>query len=580
MIHQIKFLKKLILFIAFAWSLLIFIFLYTSVIHEFKYANELALTEAKTSVKKDLAFRSWVASHGGVYVPITKRTPPNPYLSHISNRDVNTTDGLQLTLMNPAYTLSQLMGDYSNLYGTKGHLTSKILMNPNNKPDKWEEKVLDIIEESREPFYEKKVINNKKYIRYMDPLITQTSCLKCHAFQGYKVGDIRGAVSVSIPLKGFEDKALIHSKRIVFEFIFIWLIGLFLIYIGYNKLKDYINEKIESYEQHIFSLVDMIEQRDSYTAGHSKRVAKYAVKIAKEMGYSTEKVDLLYRASMLHDIGKVSTPDSILLKPGKLTSLEYELIKQHVVTSYELLENIDIYHELAEIVKHHHEHYDGSGYPDGLKGDQIPMLAHIMVVADSFDAMTTDRIYKVRKSVDVALDELNFLSNKQFHAKVVSAAQKALKNIEVNITTSQLPMTKLEKARFSYFYKDLTTNVYNKNYLQYILTNNTKKEFHYSHIYGIYLHHFTQYNKENGWSKGDEMLQNVGNTLSDIFKNNLIFRLFGDDFVILSKNKLDIEKELITLTNLLKDSRLTYTFIHIENKEFNINNIEDLEKLL
>ena len=105
--------------------------------------------------------------------------------------------------------------------------------------------------------------------------------------------------------------------------------------------------KIRDYEQHIFSLVKIIEKRDRYTAGHSQRVATYSALIAKEMGYSKHEVDTLYRACMLHDIGKISTPDSILLKPEKLNNLEYEIIKEHVTVSYELLNKVDIYRDIA-----------------------------------------------------------------------------------------------------------------------------------------------------------------------------------------------------------------------------------------
>ena len=581
MAHQIIFLRKLVLLIALVWSFIIFAFLHSSIGHEYEYAYELALIEAKLSVKKDLAYRSWVASHGGVYVPVTKRTPPNPYLKHIPNRDVNTTDGQQLTLMNPAYTLSQMMRDYSELYGTKGHITSKILMNPKNRPDEWELRALDIVKKSRTIFYEKQTIDKKDHIRLMKPFVTKQVCLKCHAFQGYKVGDIRGGVSVSIPLKEFEDMALSHAKRVTMEFIFIWLMGLFLIYIGYNKLKNFIHEKIQSYEQHIYSLVDMIEQRDSYTAGHTKRVAVYAVKIAEEMGYDEKKIDLLYRASMLHDIGKISTPDSILLKPGKLSTLEYALIQQHVQISYELLKNVDIYSELAEIVRHHHERYDGSGYPAGLKGDEIPMLSHIIAIADSFDAMTTDRIYKGSKSVEIALDELKTLRGKQFHSEVVDAAQIALRHVDINVNVSQLPTTKLEKERFAYFYKDLTTNAYNRDYLQFVLNRNSKKEFNYKNIYGVYLNNFTQYNKINSWYEGDKLLKKVSDTLNDSFNDSLVFRLFGDDFIILSKkDQLDIKQQLEALNRLLKDTEVTYSFIHIQNSDYSIDNVEDLEKQL
>ena len=577
---QIKFLKIMLFVIISIWSVVITIFVITTIKDTYKFADELALNEAMVSAKKDLAYRRWGASHGGVYVPITKKTPPNPYLSHIRDRDVNTTSGLHLTLMNPAYMLRQMMDDYSNLYGIKGHITSKKLLNPKNKPDIWEEKALDIIEKTRKPYYEKTIINHKVYMRYFNPLVAQKSCLKCHGIQGYKVGDIRGAVSISVPIEKYYNEAMSNTKEIILEFFIIWFVGLGIIIFGYKKLKIYLKEKIKNYEQNIFSLVDLIEQRDSYTAGHTKRVAKYAVKIAKEMNLDKEQVEKLYIASMLHDIGKISTPDSILLKPGKLTELEYKLIQQHVIVGYEILKNIDIFKDIALIVKFHHERYDGTGYPDGLKKDEIPLLSHIMAVADSFDAMTTDRIYKGRKDVKTTLEELEQLSGKSYHPDVIKAAIKALKNITVDNSATQLPQTDVEKARFAYFYKDNLTELYNKDYLHFILSNNKREEFHYKHIYAIYLHHFTKYNQEYGWSSGDKLLNKIGNILNESGVDSLAFRVYGDDFIILSKNVFDIEKTMNKINELLKDLYIEISYKYIYDEKLNIKNIHDLDKSL
>ena len=184
------------------------------------------------------------------------------------------------------------------------------------------------------------------------------------------------------------------------------------------------------------------------------------------MGYNEDTIDKLYRASMVHDIGKISTPDSILLKPGKLSTLEYKLIQEHVSTSYQLLKKVDIFHDIAEIVRHHHESFNGSGYPQGLKGSQIPMLSQIMTVADAFDAMTTNRIYKGKKTLDASLEELQTLAGKQFNAQVVQAAVVALKGIEIP-DSNQQPRNQIEHERFAYFYKDQLTSAYNRDYLNY-----------------------------------------------------------------------------------------------------------------
>jgi putative nucleotidyltransferase with HDIG domain len=574
------FINKIVLYVSLFWSVFLLTVGSFLVFSEYMDAKNIAKEEAVVSVQKDLAYRSWAASHGGVYVPITKRTPPNPYLSHIKNRDVNTTANQQLTLMNPAYILTQMMKDYANLYGTKGHITSKILLNPKNKPDSWERQALDTIEITRKPVMSMTKINNKDYLRYLNPLVIKQPCLKCHAFQGYKLGDIRGGVSVSIPMDRHYKLAYDNSVLISLTLLLIWLIGLGAIYYGRKFVLKELDKKIKDYEQHIYSLVSMIEKRDSYTAGHTQRVANYSVLIAKEMGYVDEDIDNLYRACMLHDIGKVSTPDSILLKPGKLSKLEFNIIKEHVSTSYEILKGVDIYKDIAEIVRHHHETYDGHGYPNGLKGDEIPMLSQIMTLADSFDAMTTNRIYKARKTVQTAIAELKALSSKQFNPIIVDAAVIALKDVKIDTSISQQPQSKLEKERFVYFYNDSITGVYNREYLDYILSYNHDREFNFSCVYVVYIHNFTKYNKQHGWSNGDIMLRKFAKGLENISNEDMVFRLYGDDFIILSQKHFDIKNHLFRLEDIIKGSCLSFSYSHFDIKRDTINSIEDLEKLI
>ncbi len=168
--------------------------------HENEDAIELAKNEARAVFRKDLAFRMWAASHGGVYVPPDDRTPPNPYLSHVPDRDVTTTTGKSLTLMNPAYMLRQVMEDYKERYGVIGHITSLKLLNPINAPDKWERSTLLAFEQGANEMTEISEIDGIPHLRFMEPLITAESCLKCHSGQGYKEGDVRGGVSVSVPM--------------------------------------------------------------------------------------------------------------------------------------------------------------------------------------------------------------------------------------------------------------------------------------------------------------------------------------------------------------------------------------------
>ncbi len=576
MSQQIKILRKMIIYLVALWTLIVSVFLANNLWLKYNHANNGAINEAKLSLKKDLAFRTWVASHGGVYVPITKETPPNPYLSHIPKRNIQTIDKDNFTLMNPAYALAELMRNNANAYGSKNKITSTILLNPNNAPDKWEKKALKIIEQSRQIFYEKQTIKNQEYIRLLKPFVTEEACLKCHGFQGYKLGDIRGGISVSINIEPYYEEALNEIKPIVIQFITLWLIGLIGLWFTHKRLKLYINDKIRAYEENIYALVDMIEERDSYTAGHSKRVAHYCVLIAKEMGIDNDNLDLLRRAAMLHDIGKISTPDSILLKPSRLNKLEYDIIQEHVSSGYELLRKIDFYGELSEVMRHHHEHYDGSGYPNGLKNEEIPLLSQIMSVADAFDAMTTNRIYKGRKELDEALEELQELSGKQFHPKIAYAATKALSNINIQNDINQVPKTKLEKERFSYFYKDHLTQAHNPEYLKFILSKNKDEAFLYKYILSIALHNFSNYNKISGWENGNKKLIELSETLQSTFPDDLLFRIQGDDFLLISRNSIDQKIVQESLYPHFVNSCITLQYKTLDIDALNLKNLEEL----
>ena len=234
MYTKVLLINKIFYIVLTIWTILLFGAAVVIVYDNYNYADSLAKNEAIVSVKKDLAYRYWIASHGGIYAPITKRTPPNPYLAHIKNRDVYTSAGQHLTLMNPAYVLSQMMHDYAKLYGTKGHITSRILLNPKNKPDKWEEQILTKAEVTKESYMARENIKGQEYLRYLKPLVTQKSCLKCHAFQGYRVGDIRGGVSVSIPLKPFYVQAWNNALNEIIILLIIYGIGVYGIF--YPKL--------------------------------------------------------------------------------------------------------------------------------------------------------------------------------------------------------------------------------------------------------------------------------------------------------------------------------------------------------
>ncbi|MDD2791007.1 MAG: HD domain-containing protein [Sulfurimonas sp.] len=298
-----------------------------------------------------------------------------------------------------------------------------------------------------------------------------------------------------------------------------------------KKIRAMEDEKTLHYGELLESLVNLIEKRDAYTAGHTARVANYCSIIADEMNLTKLDKEQLYEAAILHDIGKIVVPDAILLKPGKLSQAEYALIKTHLNAGYEILKRISYYAPLAEIMLYHHEKYNGSGYPKGVKGDEIPLTAHIMIVADSIDAMTSNRIYQSRKTIEEAIDEIVLYRGIWYHPAVVDACVRIIKSFKINTHVSQIPSTNTEKARFSYYFQDQLTGLYNESYLK-MITDNLIQNVFYPYFLLIEIEEMSLYNKEHGWHAGNVYIQDISNKLQNIFPNEHIFRIFGDDFVI------------------------------------------------
>jgi len=171
---------------------------------------------------------------------------------------------------------------------------------------------------------------------------------------------------------------------------------------------------------HLFveSLIKTIELKDLYTAGHSRRVSEISELICRGLNMSDDQCEYLHVTGHLHDIGKIGIAEGVLMKAGKLSEAEYYLIQQHPVIGASIFENIPGLDRMSKIIRHHHERFDGRGYPDRLKGDDIPLESAIISVADSFDAMTTFRPYKPTLSVEQAVEEIFENRGKQFHPDI------------------------------------------------------------------------------------------------------------------------------------------------------------------
>lgn len=182
-----------------------------------------------------------------------------------------------------------------------------------------------------------------------------------------------------------------------------------------------------AFEATVRSLIKAIEAKDVYTKGHAERVAKLAEMTARSYGLSAEECRVIRYIALMHDVGKLGVSTKILAKPGKLTDEEYEHMKAHPVRGYEIVSEIDFLKRAAETaVRHHHERMDGRGYPDGLAGDEIPVIARIVMVCDAFDSMTSTRVYRKAKSIEDALVELHRCVGTQFDPVSLAALERAL----------------------------------------------------------------------------------------------------------------------------------------------------------
>jgi HD-GYP domain-containing protein (c-di-GMP phosphodiesterase class II) len=203
-----------------------------------------------------------------------------------------------------------------------------------------------------------------------------------------------------------------------------------------ERLKQAATENRELFLGSIKMLAAAIDEKDPYTRGHSGRVAKYSVFIGKELGLDEEELDRLRISALLHDVGKIGVDDQVLKKPGKLTDEEFEIMKQHPVKGANIMRPVAQLKEMLPGIELHHEFLNGKGYPYGLKGDEIPLMARIIAVADTFDAMTTNRPYQSAMEQDYALERIRSLAGTKFDPRIVGAIEAAIASGKIRLTAT------------------------------------------------------------------------------------------------------------------------------------------------
>ena len=230
-------------------------------------------------------------------------------------------------------------------------------------------------------------------------------------------------VSFGLIIKYIIVGIVIQDPVVMFPII-IMLVCSFIAFILLNRILNYIKALKNSYDEQLEGIVKgviaTLELKDPYTRGHSERVAAYAMKMAEATEkFKPTELNYFYYACLLHDIGKVSIPDSILTKPGMLTDEEFDIIKTHPVVGAEAIRDVEGIADNIDVISHHHERWDGKGYPDGLAGEDIPFLARVTAVADAFDAMTSSRSYRPALQFEVAYQRIIDGQGSQFDPQLI-----------------------------------------------------------------------------------------------------------------------------------------------------------------
>ncbi len=283
----------------------------------------------------------------------------------------------------------------------------------------------------------------------------------------------------------------------------------------------------------IKAFISSMEAKDVYTKGHSEHVAIYAKNIGTALGLNENEQESLYHAGLLHDIGKIGIPDNILLKPGKLTPNEYEIVKLHPIFSYEIIKSIPKFKRIADCIRHHHERIDGSGYPDGLKNDKIELGAKVLAIADIFDALTTQRPYRNKMSPQEAL---NVLKREPVDLNILEKIGGVLKEsyISENTIKHTFVPPKLEEVRKDMTKRDYTTGLYRREALvktieKYIESGETFI------LFMVDVKNISYINYKYGVDVGDKIIVFVAEELSKISSIDALSRTGADVFMFIYK---------------------------------------------
>ncbi len=318
----------------------------------------------------------------------------------------------------------------------------------------------------------------------------------------------------------------------------------------------------------IITIANTVDAKDKYTGGHSMMVAKCSRDIGKQLGMTDLELQKLYNVALLHDIGKIAIPDYILNKPGKLSRAEYEVIKEHPTYGGDILNNTHLLEYVKEGVRYHHERWDGNGYPDGLKGEEIPLQARIICIADCFDAMNRNRVYRKSLTKEQMVDEYRRNAGKHFDPELAEVFATMLENgYDINSTDNGYSIDEtnmeswlLNKVMNEYTYDlsikaetDQLTGLLNNPYMK-MEVNKILATEPVGALLMIDMDSFKQINDTNGHMVGDEVLRIFAETLRKIFRHeDLLARMGGDEFAVFMRGPVEKESVMKKVQSLCND---------------------------
>ena len=268
--------------VAVGWTAVVGVLIAVEIQSNSHHAAETALTQARSNFQRDVIYRYWNATYGPIYVRVDRGVSPNPYLTGTPARDITTTTGEKLTQVNPAYMTRLVFELAARDYGVKGHITSLHPVRPENSPDAWEVEALKAFERGRDEVSSVEQMNGEPYLRMMKPLVTDRECLPCHQRQGYREGDMRGGISVTVPMEPLYRITKKHNLVSALSFAFLWIVGLGGIMMGAKRIRRAMEQRDRA-EQEVFVLNQSLQARKDELESANRELESFNYTVSHDL---------------------------------------------------------------------------------------------------------------------------------------------------------------------------------------------------------------------------------------------------------------------------------------------------------